>query len=163
MLAVPSCCECLHLSQFTVAIGLSYMAHPNGCRHELTLMPRLRPYPMGAIGSCNSHKGVREVWTCAWLMYMTDVQGSVYHWTISTGFSLAEATNLYVGQPGQLLSHLQDWYTLLCSACTQVSTLSCSPRPIPFCMLFRVLVFEHMWGLCTLLKRSDVMLLRGAL
>ncbi|KAA6427379.1 MAG: hypothetical protein FRX49_02043 [Trebouxia sp. A1-2] len=45
--------------------------------------------------------------------------GSVYHWTISTGFSLAEATNLYVGQPGQLLSHLQDWYTLLCSACTQ--------------------------------------------
>ncbi|DBA93628.1 TPA: demethylase [Trebouxia sp. C0006] len=45
--------------------------------------------------------------------------GAVYHWTISTGFSLAEATNLYVGPPGQLLTHLQDWYTLLCSACTQ--------------------------------------------
>jgi len=54
---------------------------------------------------------------------MVDVQGAVYHWTISTGFSLAEATNLYVGQPGQLLSHLQDWYTLLCSACTQVTIL----------------------------------------
>ncbi len=60
-------------------------------------------------------------------MCMTDVQGAVYHWTISTGFSLAEATNLYVGPPGQLLTHLQDWYTLLCSACTQVTILLLVP------------------------------------
>jgi len=60
-------------------------------------------------------------------MCMTDVQGAVYHWTISTGFSLAEATNLYVGQPRQLLTHLQDWYTLLCSACTQVTILLLVP------------------------------------
>ena len=60
-------------------------------------------------------------------MCIADVQGAVYHWTISTGFSLAEATNLYVGQPRQLLTHLQDWYTLLCSACTQVTILLLVP------------------------------------
>ena len=60
------------------------------------------------------------------------MQGAVYHWTVSTGFSLAEATNLYVGQPGRVMSHLQEWYPLLCTACTQVTIL---PQTcLPFCL-----------------------------
>ena len=37
------------LSQFElVVVGLLYMAYPNGFQHEMTLLQRLRPYPMRA-------------------------------------------------------------------------------------------------------------------
>ena len=135
-------------------------------------------------------------------MCMTDVQGAVYHWTISTGFSLAEATNLYVGPPRQLLSHLQDTpccaqlaprspSSFLSPPCTILyeyiymvyifkshithhyiiavcTNPTCAQRQghrnniyVCICCLC-VLVFERMWGLCTLLSCSDVMLLEGS-
>ncbi len=31
---------------YLVVIGLLYMAYPDGCQHEFTFLPRLRPYPM---------------------------------------------------------------------------------------------------------------------
>lgn len=57
---------------------------------------------------------------------MSWLQGAVYHWTISTGFSLAEATNLYLGAPHSMLPHLQHWYALIHAACTQVGSRSLS-------------------------------------
>lgn len=50
------------------------------------------------------------------------MQGAVYHWTISTGFSLAEASNLYLGSAQQLVGHLCRWSQLLHAACTQVGS-----------------------------------------
>lgn len=116
---------------------------------------------------------------CTWLMCMTDLQGAVYHWTISTGFSLAEATNLYVGPPRQLLSHLQDTpccaqlaprspSSFLSPPCTILYEyiyivyimkphityhyiIAVCTNPICICICcFCVLVFECMWGMCTL-------------
>ncbi len=66
------------------------------------------------------------------------VQGAVYHCAMcagrclptcsvvcralsTTGSSLAEATNLCVGQTDLTFSHLDNWYTLLRKACKQVS------------------------------------------
>lgn len=66
------------------------------------------------------------------------LQGAVYHWTISTGFSLAEATNLYLGSLPSMLPHLQHWYTLTHAACTQVGSCSFSALPLrspPACQL----------------------------
>ena len=50
------------------------------------------------------------------------VQGAMYHWTISTGYSLAEATNLCVAQPERTLSHLQEWLNMLHDASKQART-----------------------------------------
>lgn len=51
-----------------------------------------------------------------------DVQGAVYHWTISTGYSLAEATNLCVAQPERTLFHLQEWVRMLHDSSKQART-----------------------------------------
>ena len=48
----------------------------------------------------------------------------MYHWTISTGFSLAEASNLYVGPLHSMLPHMHHWSALIHAACAQVSFLS---------------------------------------
>ena len=42
----PSAVAGQNLCMSTVAIGLVYKAYPDGCRHALTFLPRLRPYPM---------------------------------------------------------------------------------------------------------------------
>ncbi|DBA82438.1 TPA: hypothetical protein ACH3X2_000674 [Trebouxia sp. C0005] len=52
--------------------------------------------------------------------------GAVYHWTISTGYSLAEATNLCVAQPERTLSHLQKWVTMLHDSSKQAEDKTCT-------------------------------------
>ncbi len=36
----------MHVCINLVVIGLLYMACPDGCRHKITFLPRLRPYPV---------------------------------------------------------------------------------------------------------------------
>ncbi len=43
---LPVCMSISSFSFFIVVIGVLYMPYPDGCRHVLTLLPRLRPYPM---------------------------------------------------------------------------------------------------------------------
>ena len=40
----------------------------------------------------------------------------VYHWTVSTGFSIAESTNFALGSPGELLDTLEGWVGYLGAA-----------------------------------------------
>lgn len=54
------------------------------------------------------------------LTVQSEVQGKVYHWTISTGFSLAEATNMFVGRREHLVHCTQDWLHLMEQCCKQV-------------------------------------------
>ena len=51
------------------------------------------------------------------------MQGRVYHWTISTGYSLAEAVNLYVGDTPQLVQCAGEWLALCEAAMAEVSQL----------------------------------------
>ena len=48
------------------------------------------------------------------------MQGVVYHWTISTGFSLAEATNVCVCELEKMAEILCQWCTKLEKACAEV-------------------------------------------
>lgn len=40
----------------------------------------------------------------------------VYHWTVSTGFSIAESTNFALGSPGELIDTLDGWVEYLDAA-----------------------------------------------
>ena len=40
----------------------------------------------------------------------------MYHWTVSTGFSIAESTNFALGGPGELLDTLEGWVGYLGAA-----------------------------------------------
>ena len=62
-----------------------------------------------------------------------DLQGKVYHWTISTGFSLAEATNMFVGRREHLVQCTQDWLHLMEQCCKQVQWGSRLPDRLPCC------------------------------
>ena len=65
------------------------------------------------------------------LTAQSEVQGKVYHWTISTGFSLAEATNMFVGRREHLVQCAQDWLHLMEQCCKQVQWGSRLPDTQP--------------------------------
>lgn len=65
------------------------------------------------------------------------MQGVVYHWTISTGFSIAEATNVCVCESGRMAENLCQWYNKLEKACAEVIFLQMAYATVPTLILDR--------------------------